>query len=128
MPVTLQGRSEGKAAARLRRGLRRPQPRRRLRREVRLAGYLMICLLTLIWVPRVLLFRSEGSAVEARSGRTGAGRGRAGTAFRTVPAPAISISIEPAGLAPYAGAESPVVFPGYLLPDDGCEEPAHAGS
>ena len=25
-------------------------------------------------------------------------------------------------------AESPVVFPGYLLPDDGCEEPAHAGS
>jgi hypothetical protein len=116
MPVTLQGRSEGEATARLRRGLRRHQPRRRLRREVRLAGYLMICLLTLIWLPRALLFRSEGSAVEARSGRIAA------------PAPAISISIEPAVLAPYADAESPVVFPGYLLPDDGCEEPAHAGS
>jgi hypothetical protein len=43
-------------------------------------------------------------------------------------APAISISIEPAATTPVVDAESPVIFPGYLLPDDDSEEPAHAGS
>jgi hypothetical protein len=44
-------------------------------------------------------------------------------------APAISISIDPTALAPYADAEAPVVLPGYLLPDDNnAEEAAHAGS
>ncbi len=57
--------------------------------------------------------------------RSGHGPGAPGVAgFR----PTISISIEPAARTPYADAESPVVFPGYLLPDDGREEPAHAGS
>lgn len=55
-------------------------------------------------------------------------RGHVGASTVSAPPPAISISIEPAVMAPYAEAESPVVFPGYLLPDDGCEEPAHAGS
>ncbi len=42
--------------------------------------------------------------------------------------PLVSISIEPVALAPMAKAKHPVVFPGYLLPDDGLdEEPAHAG-
>ncbi len=42
--------------------------------------------------------------------------------------PRVSISIEPVALAPVAEAKLPVVFPGYLLPDDGPdEEPAHAG-
>jgi hypothetical protein len=41
----------------------------------------------------------------------------------------ITITIEPsAGLTAPVDAETPVVFPGYLLPDDGVEEPAHAGS
>jgi hypothetical protein len=57
-----------------------------------------------------------------------AGRGAVGAARVAAAPPAISISIEPAALAPYAEAESPVVFPGYLLPDDGGEVPAHAGS
>lgn len=43
-------------------------------------------------------------------------------------ASAISITIEPAPLPPVAEVESPVVFPGYLLPDDQVEEPTHAGS
>ena len=46
-------------------------------------------------------------------------------------APVISLSIEPAGgsSVPGAGLETPpVILPGYLLPDDGSEEPAHAGS
>lgn len=42
--------------------------------------------------------------------------------------PVISISIEPYALTPYVEAESPVVLPGYLLPDDGCEDTHHAGS
>ena len=42
--------------------------------------------------------------------------------------PVISISIEPATGVTGAEAEPPVVFPGYLLPDDDSEEPAHAGS
>ncbi len=42
--------------------------------------------------------------------------------------PLISISIEPAELPSSAEAEPPIVFPGYLLPADGSEEPAHAGS
>ena len=37
--------------------------------------------------------------------------------------PAISISVEPSTLAPIRGMPMPpVVFPGYLLPDDDCEE------
>ncbi|MHC5543724.1 hypothetical protein ACYOEI_36320 [Singulisphaera rosea] len=42
--------------------------------------------------------------------------------------PSISMSIEPAVLAPVVEVEPPVVFPGYLLPDDDSEEPSHAGS
>ncbi len=41
-------------------------------------------------------------------------------------APAVTLMIEaPAGYR--ADAESPVVLPGYVLPDDGSEEPFHAG-
>ncbi len=41
--------------------------------------------------------------------------------------PLVSISFEPVVLAPVAEAKHPVVFPGYLLPDDGPDaEPAHA--
>jgi hypothetical protein len=86
----------------------------------------MLLLAPIAWVaPSV---RGLGPLLLPASGRAGAihsGPGARGVAgFR----PTISISIEPAALAPYADAESPVVFPGYLLPDDGCEEPAHAGS
>jgi len=42
--------------------------------------------------------------------------------------PAISLSIEPYALTPYVEVEPPVVLPGYLLPDDGCEDTDHAGS
>ena len=41
---------------------------------------------------------------------------------------AVLISIEPAGGAIEAEAETPVVFPGYLLPDDHREEAVHEGS
>jgi hypothetical protein len=42
--------------------------------------------------------------------------------------PVISISIEPVTGSACTEAEPPVVFPGYLLPDNDSEGPAHAGS
>jgi hypothetical protein len=46
-----------------------------------------------------------------------------------IAAPAVFIrSIEPALAVPAAEAEVPVVFPGYVLPDDTFEDTAHAGS
>jgi hypothetical protein len=41
--------------------------------------------------------------------------------------PTVSLTIEPMNLMPTVETEQPVVLPGYLLPDDGAEEPAHAG-
>jgi hypothetical protein len=39
----------------------------------------------------------------------------------------VSLSIEPTGLMPSVTPEPPVVLPGYVLPDDGVEEPSYAG-
>jgi hypothetical protein len=91
-----------------------------------MAGYAMLLLVPLAWVaPSVPGLGPMLLPISNRAGAIPAGHGARGVAgFR----PTISISIEPAALAPYADAESPVVFPGYLLPDDGCEEPPHAGS
>jgi hypothetical protein len=91
-----------------------------------MAGYGMMVMLSLAWLPQVLLGRGPTITRQPVSDR--ASRGSDCAESSAAPPPAISISIEPAGLAPYADAESPVVFPGYLLPDDGCEEKAHAGS
>jgi hypothetical protein len=56
------------------------------------------------------------------------GNGRA--AEPTIPAPSVAVlSIEPTTpAAPGVDAEVPVVFPGYVLPDDSLEVPAHEGS
>jgi hypothetical protein len=40
----------------------------------------------------------------------------------------VLLSIEPAGTALESELEGPVVLPGYVLPDDNREEPAHGGS
>jgi hypothetical protein len=91
-----------------------------------MAGYGVMTIMTLTWVPQIFLGRAPTMTPQSVSTRVGRGSNYA--AFAAAPAPAISISIEPAGLAPYIDAEAPIVFPGYLLPDDGCEEKAHAGS
>jgi hypothetical protein len=41
---------------------------------------------------------------------------------------AVLRSIEPVIAIPAAAVEIPVVFPGYVLPDDTFEDTAHAGS
>jgi hypothetical protein len=43
-------------------------------------------------------------------------------------APSVLLSIETTGAAADADFETPVVLPGYLLPDDNHEEAAHEGS
>jgi hypothetical protein len=40
----------------------------------------------------------------------------------------VLLLIEPVGTTVHSDIETPVVFPGYLLPDDNHEEPAHEGS
>ena len=40
----------------------------------------------------------------------------------------VVLSIEPAGAGPGTDTEVPVVFPGYVLPDDSLEDSAHEGS
>jgi hypothetical protein len=42
-------------------------------------------------------------------------------------APSVLLSIETTGAAADADNETPVVLPGYLLPDDNHEEAAHEG-
>ncbi|MGA9924623.1 MAG: hypothetical protein WBQ29_14575 [Isosphaeraceae bacterium] len=126
------------AAPRLR-GVRRP--RRRLRRQVRVAGYTLLGLLPLLlawsrWTdaqsirhpwPRLLLLPSHRSGREAPDGGTEPGAWNSASAVTTSPAPVL-LSIEPVGTAVDSDTETPVVFPGYLLPDDHHEEPVHEGS
>ena len=88
------------------------RPRRRLRREVRLAGSVILMIAPLaLAVAR--LFSASGSPDDAPAD------------FAAVRPPAVWLSIE----APVTEPVGPVVLPGYVLPDDGSgsEEPAHAG-
>ena len=96
------------------------RPRRRLRREVRVAGYAALAAL-----PVFLL--ALGFWEGRRSATLGSVQPPSEPGGLQRP-PVISISIEPVGLTPTFDPEPPVVFPGYLLPDDGSEEPVHAGS
>ena len=117
---------------------RRAGRRRRLRRGVRLAGWSLLALAV------------DGRHVhdgldDPRRRTTPACRSWSASAFAalpvplppswrasvrpsTVPADGDAIAVGPALGAPVADAEFPVVFPGYVLPDDSREEPAHEGS
>jgi hypothetical protein len=99
------------------------QRRRRLRREVRLAllGALVVLPPTLAGG---MVLRGGRPATARDSGRWSPDR-EPGSVHHP---PMISLSIEPAAYAPQGHVEPPVVFPGYLLPDDGSEEPVHVGS
>lgn len=108
--------------------LRAPQGprRRRLRREVRVTCYALLSTVPLAFVVAFLSWGLPGSLfgsvptvqIEAVGAETA----------RVPMAPVITISLDPTVLVPAREGEPPVVFPGYLLPDDGSEEPANAGS
>lgn len=92
--------------------------RRRLRREWRLAGSVLTLALPLALT--ALLLRTAPATGRASDGP------RADPAVLHANPPGVTLAVEsvtPAGLVPAA----PVVLPGYLLPDDGAEEPVHAG-
>jgi hypothetical protein len=114
------------------------RPRRRLRRGVRLAGWWVLALASMGgtfamgWMSRgsgpldlrvltaTALGHHTGGPSRAPEGLERPADGPRGEAD--------TIAIGPAIGAPVVDAEVPVVFPGYLLPDDSLEEPAHEGS
>ena len=97
-----------------------PPPRRRLRKEIRAAAYLLGAATPLALAVVLLLGLpvARGLAPEA------ADEGFAPPSIRlTIEA----LSAVPGSTAAEPLALPPVNLPGYLLPDDGIEEPAHAG-
>jgi hypothetical protein len=103
--------------------VRQQRRRRRLRREVRVAGYAMMLMAPMMYAP--LAMWGERSSNEPRAVEPGSDCPELTTALHP---PVISISIEPVAGSSCSEAEPPVVFPGYLLPDNESEGPAHAGS
>ncbi len=115
------------------------RPRRRLRRGVRRAAWSLLVLVamaatfTMGWTTRG---GSPGAAapvvVALELEHAGIGPAPGGGERRPDPpapeAEADARAIGPALGAPVADAEVPVVLPGYVLPDDTREEPAHEGS
>jgi hypothetical protein len=116
------------------------RPKRRLRREVRIAGCALLALAplfaacTLGWSgrpARVLACSiAEATAPDRRSDGSNLPRDPSNRSADTrVGSPGVVvISIEPAALSPGTDTEIPVVFPGYILPDDSLEDSTHEGS
>src|SRR5262249_19723546 len=118
------------------------RPRRRLRRGVRRAGWSLLVLVamastfTMGWTTRGLgsaRLPWLRTAALARDAAEPAPPLRGGAPPSDLPpvvggAEAESLATGPALDAPVADADVPVVFPGYLLPDNNREEPAHEGS
>jgi hypothetical protein len=113
--------------------------KRRLRREVRVAGCALLALMPLVsactmgWSSRPsrvvacsiadVTALKNNLAVAAPSDR-----GLAPVTNALGANEAVVLSVEPAGLVPGDSTEVPVVFPGYVLPDDSLEDAAHEGS
>jgi hypothetical protein len=113
--------------------------RRRLRREVRVAGCALLALLPLVCVCTVgWLSRSSQALAASISNETARhaaqdqrdlDRLTNSTVAEQLGLPSVVVlSIEPAAVVPGPDKEVPVVLPGYVLPDDSLEESSHAGS
>ncbi|WP_165228447.1 hypothetical protein [Aquisphaera insulae] len=109
--------------------------RRRLRRELRVAGCAILAIAPILTAAS---FWEAGRA--ARLPRVGAERADAAAPLPAArpensrpvnalhPAPAVLLSVEAIGRGSEPTDQGTVVFPGYLLPDDGREEAGHEGS
>jgi hypothetical protein len=116
------------------------RPKRRLRREVRVGGCALLALAPLLaactlgWSgrpARVLACSiAEATAPDQRSDSSGLPRDPSNQSVdtRVGSRGVVVLSIEPAALAPGTDTEIPVVFPGYVLPDDSLEDSTHEGS
>jgi hypothetical protein len=117
-----------------------PRAKRRLRREVRVAGYALLALAPLFGAcalgrpdrPARVLACSIAEATAPEPVLASSGHSR--DAYRpSVDSPGSSpgaVILSRGAAAPASGGESdvPVVFPGYVLPDDTLEESTHEGS
>ncbi|MDR3634281.1 MAG: hypothetical protein P4L84_10800 [Isosphaeraceae bacterium] len=101
------------------------RPRRRLRREVRWALYVMLAALPPVLSALAYWEGRHAALLEIRAPHSVDAAPEAAPEPEPLP-PRISLSIEPAVPLPPAEPAAPVIIPGYLLPDDGLEEPAHA--
>lgn len=116
------------------------RPRRRLRRGVRRAAWSLLVLaamagtFTLGWttrggsVPRLPLLRTAALDLEAAGRVPGLGGNDWSSPVPPAAEEADAVATAPVLAAPVADAEVPVIFRGYLLPDNNREEPAHEGS
>jgi hypothetical protein len=123
-------------------GRQAARPRRRLRREVRLASCALLALVpilsacTLGWSNRPdrivacsisdPLPKSSDHDELADSPRASRENERAQPASTSTGV--VVLSIEPAIVVPGTATEAAVVFPGYVLPDDSREDSLHEGS
>jgi hypothetical protein len=115
---------------------------RRLRREVRFAGYALLALVpiasacTLGWSnrPDRILACSISDPQQATADNDSfADAHRLGVGYKspqtTIASPGdVVLSIDPAVAIPRTVSEAPVIFPGYVLPDDSREDSVHEGS
>jgi hypothetical protein len=139
-------RSPGTISRGVRTAGRQPRPsRRRLRRDVCLAGCTLLALVpivsacTLGWSSRpdriVACSIPEPLQTESTTDRGGF-TGRLPVAQEDSPVAQAAIasrgnvifSSEPSVIAPGSAGEPPVIFPGYVLPDDSREDVLHEGS
>lgn len=111
------------------------RPKRRLRREVRLAGCTLLALLPIVILcsqqrflssmtcqsPWAFLFSEQAVPNDAPA----ALMTQDGASSAVCPTLPVVLSIEPVGTRVEPEAKTPVVFHGYLLPDDNREEPVH---
>jgi len=133
----------GKTQSLWREATSRPKHRRtkrRLRREVRVAGCALLALIPLVsactigWSGqpgRVVACSIADTAADSRSLSASAPRDRAiepGNDSLRGANGAVVLSGEPGPHVPGNDPEVPVVFPGFLLPDDGVEDGSHEGS
>jgi hypothetical protein len=117
-----------------------PGRKRRLRREIRIAGCALLVLAplfsacTLGWStgPVRVLACSINEARAADRDPTLTANGSELPARPEIPAVdsrgVVVLSIEPAAMSPATDSDVPVIFPGYVLPDDSLEGSTHEGS
>lgn len=108
----------------------RPQarwrPRRRLRRKFRVAAVAAFALLPVPLALAMTCWPSRLSEASASSHVPSGPSSQTAAAECALPAP-VWLSVESVGTGMERDDEPPVSLPGYLLPDDIHEEPAHAG-
>jgi hypothetical protein len=106
-----------------------------LRREVRLAGCTLLAVLPIVILlsqqsfVRGAVWQSPWALLSAaqavQSDPTAVGVSQEGSSAAVCPTLPVVLSIEPVGTRVESNTKTPVVFHGYLLPDDNREEPVH---